>query len=138
MIFVTSFGSWFLSPYLCTAMRDIETKEDIERLIRNFYNRLLQIEEMKPAFEGLDFEHHIPRIVHFWSFVLLDESGYTTNVFEKHMSLPIKPPMFDTWLNTWTNTLDNLFAGEKAELAKQRATILAFTFKSKWEKLKGG
>ena len=118
-------------------MKDIETKEDIELLIKTFYSKLLQIDEMKPPFEGLDFEHHVPRIVHFWSFVLLDEPGYTTNVFEKHMSLPIKPPLFDIWLKTWTSTVDSLFAGEKAELAKQRATVLAFTFKSKWEKLKG-
>lgn len=118
-------------------MKDIETKADIDGLVRTFYSHLLQIDEMKPPFEALDFEQHIPRIVHFWSFVLLDEEGYRTNVFDKHMHLPIQPPMFDTWLKTWVESVDSLFAGEKAELAKQRATVLAFTFKSKWEKLKG-
>jgi hypothetical protein len=29
-----------------------------------------------------------------------------------------------------------LFCGEKAEIAKQRATSLSYTFKSKWEKIK--
>lgn len=91
---------------------------------------------MKPPFDGLDFEKHIPHIVHFWSFVLHDEEGYKTNVFEKHIHLPIEPHMFDVWLKVWIETIDNLFAGEKAELAKQRATILAHTFKSKWEQIK--
>ncbi len=92
---------------------------------------------MKPPFEGLDFEKHVPHIVAFWSFVLLDEEGYKTNVFDKHVNLPIKPAMFDIWLEVWIKTVDALFKGEKAELAKQRATVLAFTFKSKWEKLYG-
>jgi hemoglobin len=119
-------------------LRDIETKADIERLIDQFYATLLTIEEMKPSFAGLDFKAHVPRIVHFWSFVLLDEPGYTTNVFDKHLHLPISPPLFDTWTKVFCSTVDTLFAGERAEMAKQRATVLAFTFKSKWEKLKPG
>lgn len=117
-------------------MNDISTKADIELLINSFYSNLLQIEEMRPPFEGLDFAHHTPAIVSFWAFVLLDEEGYKTNVFEKHMHLPIKPHQFDIWLNTFTTTVDSLFAGEKAEMAKLRATSLAYTFKSKWEHLK--
>lgn len=117
-------------------MPDISHKKDIEVLIRSFYSDLLQIDEMKPSFEGLDFEHHIPNIVSFWSFVLLDETGYKTNVFEKHMHLPIKPQMFDTWLKTWIGAIDKLYSGPLADMAKQRATVLAYTFKSKWEQLK--
>jgi hemoglobin len=116
-------------------MRDIETREDIERLIRSFYDTLLQIEDMKPVFAGINFPEHVPQIVHFWSFVLLDEEGYKTNVFEKHRPLPIQLHQFDTWLKTFTATVDQLFAGEKAELAKQRAAVLTHTFKSKWENL---
>lgn len=116
--------------------KDISTKQDIEQLIQTFYANLLQIEDIKPVFAGLDFQTHIPRIVSFWALVLLDEEGYKTNVFDKHIHLPIQLPMFDTWLATFTKTVDDLFAGEKAELAKQRATVLTFTFKSKWEQLK--
>jgi hemoglobin len=117
-------------------MQDIENRSDIEKLIRRFYSELLAIPEIKPVFEGLDFDKHIPHIVHFWSFVLLDEEGYRTNVFEKHLSLPIRPEMFDTWLRIWCVSVDELFSGEKAELAKLRATSLAYTFKTKWEHLK--
>ncbi len=117
-------------------MTDIQSKADINALIDAFYKELLKIDEIKPVFEGLDFEKHVPQIVHFWSFVLLDESGYTTNVFDKHTHLPIKPHHFDIWLKTFLETVDNLFAGEKADLAKQRAAVLTYTFKTKWEKIK--
>ena len=118
-------------------MRDIENKEDIESLIHEFYSKLLQIEEMKVIFDGIDFPKHVPQIVHFWSFVLLDEAGYKTNVFEKHLHLDIKSPQFDIWLGVFTDSVDELFKGEKAEMAKQRATVLAHTFKSKWQQVKG-
>lgn len=116
-------------------MQDITTKPDIEFLIRTFYNNLLKIEDMRPPFEGLDFEAHIPAIVSFWAFVLLDEPGYKTNVFEKHLHLSIQTHQFDIWLQTFNSTVDTLFKGEKADLAKQRATVLSHTFKSKWEQL---
>ncbi len=117
-------------------MRDIATRADIETLMRAFYARLLELEDMQRVFEGIDLEQHLPNIIHFWSFVLLDEEGYKTNVFDKHRPLPIHPPQFDTWLRIFRDTVNGLFSGEKAELAVQRATVLAHTFKSKWEQLK--
>jgi hemoglobin len=117
-------------------MRDIATSEDITALIREFYSNLLAVEEIKPIFDHIDFEKHIPHIVHFWSFVLLDADGYKTNVFEKHRNLPIKLHQFDIWLKIFLDSVDKLYRGEKADLAKQRATVLAFTFKSKWEQIK--
>ena len=118
-------------------MKDITTKTDIELLINLFYEKLLQNPEMKVVFEGIDFKNHVPQIVHFWSFVLLDEEGYKTNVFDKHLHLPIKLHQFDIWLDTFIKTVDELYIGEKAELAKQRATVLTLTFKSKWHKIMG-
>ncbi len=118
-------------------MKDITIKKDIELLINTFYDKLLQNLEMKIVFEDIDFKSHVPQIVHFWSFVLLDEEGYKTNVFDKHLHLPIKLHQFNIWLNTFIDTVNELFVGEKAELAKQRATVLTHTFKSKWQKING-
>jgi hemoglobin len=117
-------------------MRDIESRADITLLIQTFYERLLQLDDIKPVFAGINFQEHVPHIVSFWSFVLLDEEGYKTNVFDKHLPLPIRPYMFDIWLEVWTQAVNDLFRGERAGLAIQRATALAFTFKSKWEKLR--
>ena len=58
-------------------MRDIESKEDITRLVEQFYDKVLNDNLIRSFFNGIDFEHHLPKMIHFWSFVLLNEPGYT-------------------------------------------------------------
>jgi hemoglobin len=115
---------------------DIRDKKDIELMIRTFYGSLFTDESIKEVFANTDFEAHMPHMIAFWSFVLLDEEGYKTNVFEKHMHLSIKEEHFDTWVRHFIDTIDLLFKGEKAELAKLRAQTLAFTFRSKMKQMR--
>ena len=110
---------------------DIKDKTDIELMIRTFYGSLLTNEIIKPVFANIDFEAHMPHLIMFWSFVLLDEEGYKANVFDKHVNLDIKEEHFEIWLHHFEKTINDLFEGEKAELAKQRAQTIAFTFKEK-------
>jgi hemoglobin len=65
---------------------------------------------------------------------LLDEPGYTTNVVEKHLNMPLEPIHFQRWLALFNETIDELFEGEKVELAKQRAAVIAWTIESKVKK----
>jgi hemoglobin len=111
--------------------KDISNTEDVTLLVRTFYNSLLQLEEIKPVFEGIDFEAHMPHMVAFWEFVLLDKEGYKTNVFDKHVNLPLKEEHFALWLDTFSKTVHALFEGEKAEMAISRATSIAFSFQHK-------
>ena len=74
---------------------DITTKQDVEQLVDTFYGRVLTDESLTPFFKNLDFKVHMPKMVHFWSFVLLDEPGYTTNVTDKHMHMPLSPVHFE-------------------------------------------
>jgi len=112
-------------------MRDIETSGDILLLVNTFYNRLLQHEDIKTIFAHVDLPAHIPHIAAFWEFVLLDKAGYKTNVFDKHVNLPLKAEHFETWLKTFTETVHDLFEGAKAELAILRANSIAFSFQQK-------
>lgn len=114
-----------------TKKPDISTKANVEHMVKSFYESLLTEESMKPMFAHIDFEKHMPHMVAFWSFVLLDEAGYTTNVFDKHVNLGIKKEHFNTWLTHFENTVNSHFEGEKAELAKQRANLIAYTFEKK-------
>ncbi len=112
-------------------MNDITTKQDVENLVNMFYEKVLQDVELAPFFTRLDFKAHLPKMVHFWSFVLLDEPGYTTNVTDKHMQMPLAKTHFERWVFLFHSTIDSLFLGKKAEMAKQRATLIAWTIQNK-------
>jgi hemoglobin len=129
--------------YLCNVytynimrLRDISTETDVEKLVRAFYNSLLEDELMAPQFVGLDFEHHFPRMIGFWCFILLDKPFNTGNVFDKHRHLDIDEAHFTRWVATFSETVDSLFLGEKAEKAKFNAQLLGHTFQSKMKFLK--
>ncbi|MES2618717.1 MAG: group III truncated hemoglobin [Bacteroidota bacterium] len=115
-------------------MNDIQTEEDIKLWMQNFYDRLLLDPVTAPKFHHLDLPHHLPKIIEFWAFVLLEKEGYKTNVFEKHVKLELEQIHFEHWIKHFVTATDELFAGEKAEIAKQRARLLATTF---FHKLKG-
>ena len=91
-------------------MNDITTKQDVENLVNTFYEKVLQDVELAPFFTRLDFKAHMPKMVHFWSFVLLDEPGYTTNVTDKHMHMHLSKAHFDRWVELFHTTVDELFA----------------------------
>lgn len=120
---------------MSTPLRDIESIADIERLVVEFYKLAFSNDLLAPHFEGMDFEHHKPRMVAFWAFVALDVPGYTTNVMDKHRHLPIGPEHFKVWAALFHQTIDELFIGEKATLAKSRATAMGWAF---GEKMKNG
>lgn len=113
------------------AMKLIENREDVERLVHSFYEKVLVDPVLLPFFQHLNFDAHLPRMVDFWAFVLLDEAGYTTDVTKKHLHMPLEQAHFDRWLELFNQTVDTLFVGEKAELAKQRAFLVGWTIKSK-------
>lgn len=118
-----------------SAKHDIRNKEDIELMIRTFYASLLTNEKISPVFANTDFETHMPKMIAFWSFVLLDETGYNANVFEKHLHLHIKEEHFGIWLHHFEKTINDLFSGEKSELAKQRAQSISYIFQNKLKQM---
>lgn len=110
---------------------DLDNKVRIEEMIRSFYASLLTNESIKSVFANTDFEKHMPHMIAFWSFVLLDEAGYTTNVFDKHVNLAIKKEHFAIWLEHFESNINTKYEGPKAELAIQRANLIAYTFEKK-------
>ena len=112
---------------------EITTYGDVDRLVTVFYDRVLKDELLSPHFTGIELAHHLPRIAAFWALILIDKEGYKGNVFDRHAHLNINNAHFDRWVALFTQTVDELFVGEKAELAKQRAKLLQYTFVSKLE-----
>jgi hemoglobin len=112
-------------------MKELETPEDIHLLVSAFYDKVLRDDLLAPFFKQLDFAAHLPKMEHFWRFALLSDAGYTTNVTEKHLHMPLQKSHFDRWQALFNQTVDELFTGELAAQAKQRAALIGWTINSK-------
>lgn len=109
-------------------MDDIKTEADITLWQNTFYKKLLANPITAPKFAHLNIPEHMPKIVQFWSFVLLEKDGYRTNVFEKHLHLNLEKIHFEIWLQNFLETTDEMFEGKNASIAKERVKLLASTF----------
>jgi hemoglobin len=112
--------------------RDISSREDIENLLRQFYEKVKRDEVIGYIFNDvakIDWDHHIPLIVDFWETILLGHPVYSKNAMEVHYQLnrkePLKQEHFNRWLGLFTETVDELYKGKIAELAKTRAHSIA-------------
>jgi hemoglobin len=120
---------------------DIETREDINLLITQFYSKLLVDEIVKHFFEDIIAEdklnHHIGIIVDFWEDIILNTVKYGRNAMKPHLAMNTKKPFFDTHFDTWlqhfNTTIDANFKGNKVELAKTRALSIATVMKIKMQ-----
>jgi hemoglobin len=117
---------------------DIQDRADCERLVRAFYERALTDPIIGFIFVDvakLDLEAHIPRITSFWETILLGAQSYGGGAFRPHAAINAQAPLraghFDRWLWLWRATVDELFAGERAELAKTHAERVARAFHSR-------
>lgn len=115
---------------------DIETRADVEALVRAFYERAMADEIIGWLFvdvAGLDLEAHLPRIADFWETVLLGAGSYRGGAFRPHAALHAKAGLrgghFVRWLALWEQTVDERFAGPRAEQAKAHAQRTAAAFR---------
>jgi hemoglobin len=118
--------------------KDIETRDDIERFIRSFYEKVKADDRIGIIFNeivSIDWEHHIPIITDFWESILLDNPVYQNNGMEIHYKLhahyPLTKEHFDAWLSLFDSTLDEMFQGNITELARKRAKAIAALMKFK-------
>lgn len=124
---------------------DISERADCERLVRAFYSRALTDPIIGFIFVDvakLDLEEHVPRITSFWETVLLGAQSYRGGAFRPHaalhMRMALRPGHFERWLTLWHATVDELFAGERAELAKAHATRVGQAFLRRLEAFPAG
>ena len=114
---------------------DIENRADCERLVRAFYGRAMTDPMIGWIFVDvakLDLEAHVPVIASFWETILLGNQTYRGGAFRPHAALHMRVGLrsghFERWLALWRETVDDLFAGERADLAKAHAARVARAF----------
>jgi hemoglobin len=123
--------------------RDIETREDLLQLLKQFYDTLLKDETIAYIFTDvakIDMQQHLPIIVDFWEMILFDAPTYKKNAIQPHLILNQKSKFekhhFDTWLQTFGQTTDELFEGKNAFAAKQKAKSIATIMQIKMAQFK--
>ena len=110
-------------------MKDIETREDLETLLSEFYKIAVVDKEIGHHFDNLDLIAHLPVIVDFWEKVLFGKPAYFGNPLLVHQTLHKKSPLtlqnFQRWVEIFSRSVDNLFIGKTADAAKLRAKMIA-------------
>ena len=122
--------------------KDISSREDLLQLISKFYEKLLADDSINYLFTDvakINLSHHLPVLVDFWDSILFQSDTYHKNAMQPHIDLhqqsPLLPQHFETWLHYFNETVDELFEGEKAILAKERALSIATVMKIKLKQL---
>ena len=111
---------------------DMDSRESIERFVDAFYARLLADEQLAPIFVDvaeIELAVHLPHIKDYWCKLLLGEKGYQRHTMNIHRQLHGKRALqaqdFQRWLDYFIATLDDNFAGERTQRAKQVAAAIA-------------
>jgi hemoglobin len=119
--------------------KDVNTCEDIETLVNNFYTKVREDRLIGPVFNdkvGDRWPAHLAKMYTFWQTVLLDGHTYFGSPFPPHAQLPIDRAHFERWLALFQETVDAHFSGPKADEAKWRAGKMAEMFQYKIDHLR--
>lgn len=117
---------------------DIESRKDIELMVNTFYEKVKSSTIIGFIFndvEKVNWQEHLPVMYNFWENTLFFTGSYNGNPMLIHQQLnqriALTTEHFTEWLYLFTNTVDELFEGERAELAKQRAISISTIMKMK-------
>jgi hemoglobin len=115
---------------------DIEGMDDIKLLVNTFYDKVRGNNFLAPIFNAQIQDRwplHLEKMYTFWQTVLLDEHTYFASPFPPHAKLPVDHAHFEQWIALFTETIDELFCGERANEALWRANKMAQMFEMKIE-----
>ncbi|WP_299781642.1 group III truncated hemoglobin [uncultured Formosa sp.] len=108
---------------------DIKDRADVFKLVSTFYDKIKTDDVLGPFFNTIitDWPAHLDHLTTFWESSLFLKTKYYGNPIEVHVNVDektdnrISEKHFGIWLNFWVQTVDELFEGEIANNAKQRA-----------------
>lgn len=123
-------------------MSDIETNEDVIKLVDHFYETVFKDDLISVFFTEimkLDKEVHLPIMYNFWQGILLQSGNYKGNPMIKHFDINkkkmLKPEHFDRWLILWKEAVSQLFEGPVASNAIERASQIGSLMKFKMQEI---
>lgn len=119
-------------------MNDIISGAEIKIVIDTFYDKVRADASIGFIFNDIaqvDWEHHMPIMYDFWESTVFGTGTYTRNAMTPHFVLQDKVKFtaahFERWVFLFVTTVDELYAGENAEIMKMRATSIAGLMQNK-------
>jgi len=113
-------------------MKDLENRTDIELLVNTFYQKVKSDDQIGFFFNDvakIDWNKHLPTMYDFWEMTLFHKGNYKGNTVKVHQALneksSLKKEHFEHWVELFHSTVNELFEGANAELAKTRALSIA-------------
>jgi len=117
---------------------DITGRPEIELLVNRFYEKVRADDLIGPIFDDVakvDWDVHLPKLYAFWQTVLFGNGGFQGNPLKVHFDLVRETSMdwsrFERWLALFNQTVDELFAGERAGHIKRIADDMAHVIHSR-------
>ena len=114
---------------------DLCTDDEISHLVHAFYAKVRDDAMLGPVFERhvADWDHHLPKMVDFWSSALRGSQRYRGTPMPVHCALPgLNESLFARWLELFFETasaLPNREMGERAvELSRRIAQSLWYGY----------
>ena len=112
---------------------DIQNREDVFLLVSSFYTKVRANKEIGHFFNETieDWPAHLEKLTDFWETNLFMVSKFRGNPMRAHKQVDqsfdhsVEQRHFGEWLNMWFQTIDELFEGERANIAKNRARNMA-------------
>ncbi len=115
--------------------KDIEAIDDIKLMVDLFYKKVAEDKLVGPFFAKTNWDKHLATMYNFWDNAIFYSGTYNGNPMNSHTLMHAKNPLsaehFSQWKKLFIETVDELFEGEKAELAKRRATSIAVVMQTK-------
>lgn len=113
--------------------KQIKTRQEVSELVRAFYAKVRVDSVIGHFFNETidDWEEHLEKLTDFWETNLLFVQRYKGNPMRVHLEVDqqfdpgINFEHFNRWLQLWISTIEELFEGELAEVAKTRAANIA-------------
>jgi hemoglobin len=112
---------------------DIQNREDVFLLVSTFYTKVRANQKIGHFFNEIieDWPAHLEKLTDFWETNLFMVSKFRGNPMRAHKQVDrefnnsIEQEHFGEWLNMWYQTIDELFEGDRANIAKNRARNMA-------------
>ena len=113
-------------------MREIKGREEVKELVTTFYSSIKKDKLLGPIFLSMltteeSWDTHLDTLTDFWETNLFQVIKFHGNPMEAHQrtdkqtGFEITQDHFYQWLMLWNKTVDELFEGDKARLAKEKA-----------------